>query len=229
MSPQIHAAIVDSLTQVTPKVYVARLQPIVPMQFIAGQYGSFIIDAKTRRNFSFATLPGGKSFEICADITPMGPGSVWLMNLKPGYEAKFLGPLGRFMVDFESPNKPVFIATGTGIAPIRSMIYDFIRKNSAKEVVLYFGLRYEEDIFWDDEFKNLIKRHAGFSYQLLLSQPNSDWKGKRGRVTDYVFVNDSLDKSDFYLCGSREMVREMTDRLLASHIEELQIKTELFY
>lgn len=230
IKPSLRTAIVESLTQVTPKVYVARLgvtRP--PWQFTAGQYGSFIIDTKTRRNFSFASPPNGTTIEICADITPMGPGSLWLMNLKKGDEVQFLGPLGHFTVDMETTDTPVFIATGTGIAPIRAMTRDFLTKNSSRNVVLYFGLRYEEDIFWDSEFKALSSKHPSFSYTVTLSQPGSSWKGEKGRVTDYIFANDHYQNCDFYVCGGRDMIRNITDRLLASNIDEVNIKTELFY
>ncbi len=226
---QLHSAVVESLHQVAQRVYVARLRVADPMEFIAGQYGSFVIDQKTRRNFSFATAPNGEMFEICADTTPMGPGSVWLMNLTAGDSVTFLGPLGRFTVDYQSPNERVFIATGTGIAPIRAMIAESLAREPDRKARLYFGLRFEDDIFWDKEFAQLTKIHTSFTYHLTLSQPGSAWKGKRGRITDYVFEHDHLDQCDFYLCGSREMVRDMTNRLLKSNIEEMQIKTELFY
>lgn len=228
-SPQLHTATVVWLKQMTQKVYGAQLRLIQPMEFVAGQYGSFTIDPKTRRNFSFTTPSNGKTIEICADITPMGPGSVWLMNLASGNQVKFLGPLGRFTVDYASPNERVFVATGTGIAPIRAMIVESLARQGEWRTRLYFGLRNEDDIFWDSEFADLAKAHPSFTYRLTLSQPGSAWKGARGRVTDYMFENDHLDHCDFYLCGGRDMVREVTDRLIASQIEEVQIKTELFY
>ena len=129
---QKFTAITEWSREVTPRVWVARfaLENPKEMDFLAGQYCSFKLSESIRRTFSISTSPEEKhAFEICADIRPMGPGSVWLMNLKPGDPVEFVGPLGKFVIDRESPRDRVFIATGTGIAPIRSMIYETLESN----------------------------------------------------------------------------------------------------
>jgi NAD(P)H-flavin reductase len=201
------------------------------MRFLAGQYGSFIIDQMTRRNFSFTTSPHDPSnFGICADITPMGPGSIWLMKLKKGDTVDYLGPLGRFTLDAASAHPKVFIATGTGIAPLRSMIIEVLRSRSHIPIALYWGLRFKEDIFWDEEFTAYAASHQNFRYTLTLSRPPAGWIGRKGRVTEHVLREEKyLAKNEYYLCGNRPIINDIQQQLIERGVPENRIKTELFY
>lgn len=229
--PKRHQATVVSNIRISSKVYVTRFRvEDSPFSFTAGQYGSFILAPTLRRNFSFATPPDGAEFEICADVTPMGPGSVWLTDRKEGDREEFVGPLGKFVVDSESGRKKIFVATGTGIGPIRSMAHDQLRLNTNEPLWLYWGLRFEEDVFWHKEFLTLTNTHPNFHYTLTLSKPTIAWKGVDGRVTDHLLDQaEPLVNFDFYLCGSREMVNDVTDHLYKRNVPKEQIKTELFY
>jgi NAD(P)H-flavin reductase len=231
--PQRRTASVTSVHKLTQKVYEANFRVAEPsyMRFLAGQYGSFIIDQKTRRNFSFTTPPSDLTrFGICADITPMGPGSVWLMNLKKGDTVDFLGPLGRFTLDTASARQKVFIATGTGIAPLRSMIIESFTSLPETPLTLYWGLRFEEDIFWDSEFAGYAKKYQNFSFTLTLSRPTRMWRGEKGRVTEYVLRKEKdLAANEYYLCGNRPIIDDIQQQLLQRGVQDNQIKTELFY
>jgi NAD(P)H-flavin reductase len=231
-TPSRRTALVDWVQSATPKMYLARF--LLPqgerLEFIAGQYGSFIMDQKTRRNFSFTTPSSEQTaFELCADITPMGPGSRWLLALKPGDRIEFLGPLGRFVVDKGSGREKIFVATGTGIAPFRGMILEALKAGVKEKMRLYWGLRYQEDLFWDKEFENLAHEYPQFSYTVMLSRPTPTWPRARGRVTDHIFDEDNFEKKEYYLCGSRAMVDEVRGALFARKVSEEQVKTELFY
>lgn len=221
----------DLVTRLTPRVYSARLviDSSNPMNFVAGQYATFILEGNARRTFSFASSPKELPlFELCADITPMGAGSKWLVNLKQGAEVQFLGPLGRFVVDSESTQKKVFVATGTGIAPIKPMIEDYLRSHQPMPVSLYWGLRFEEDLFWQEYFETLAQKYPQFSYSLVLSRASDRWQGKRGRATDYL-ISEDIGQSEFYLCGNRDMIHDISGHLVDRGATQSQIITELFY
>jgi ferredoxin-NADP reductase len=226
-------ATVRSLTKETHKVYVADLiiGGTQPMHFQAGQYGSFAVGPKIWRNFSFTTTPGeAPKIGICADITPMGPGSVWLMKLTAGQKVQFLGPLGRFTVDTRTTAPKIFVATGTGIAPIRPMIVDCLIAQPDVPTFLFWGVRHDSDVFWLDEFRRLRNRYRNFGFILTLSQPSNLWKGAKGRVTAHVFsMKKDLVKSEYYLCGNRDMLDDVRTGLRARNVPEDHIKTELFY
>ena len=228
--PKRNKATVVSNKALSSKVYVCRFRVDDDFSYSAGQYGSFILEPTVRRNLSFATPPNGKEFEICADVTPMGPISTWLVGAKSGDTIEFIGPLGKFIVNNESLRKKIFVATGTGIGPVRSQVLDETRLGKKEEFWLYWGLRFEDDVFWDDEFRGLTASNPHFHYTLTLSKPTIAWKGVDGRVTDHLFdQKEELSNFDFYLCGSREMVIDVTSRLLQKNVPKEQIKTELFY
>ena len=153
----------------------------------------------------------------------------------------FIGPLSVFTLDRESPRKVVLVATGTGVSPFRSMLLDelsvFSRQSSAKLIAesgklmaLYWGLRCEEDIYWKEEFEELAKKYPNFRFVLTLSRASDSWTGLRGRVGDHVFVDEkNFPGCDFYLCGSKEMVVDITQQLLAKNVPKEQVKSERFY
>lgn len=230
--PQKCSALVDSLTHLDGEVYNARFTMQTPANliFIAGQYGSFVINPTTRRTYSFASLPrDNSSIETCVDLTPRGPGSLWLMSLKPGEVVQFLAPLGRFVVNKENTKRKVFVATGTGISAIRSMLLDVLESGTLS-CSLYWGVRHEENMFWDDQFELLAKKHSNFSFTRIVSQPKGQGQERIGRVTNFVTKEEKdLTNSEFYLCGNRQMIYDMKELLIEKSVPEEQIKSELFY
>lgn len=228
ITPKKFTAEVVTNTKESNKVYITRFRA-ENFFYLAGQYASFILAPTVRRSLSFASPPNNDEFETCLDVTPKGPISTWIERAKPGDSIEFLGPLGRFVVDTESARHKIFVATGTGIGPIRAMVHDELRKNR-DPIKLYWGLRFEHDEFWHDEFLTLAKSNPHFSYALTISKPSIEWKGVDGRVTDHLFQQEEpLANYDFYLCGSREMVNDVTAQLVSKNVPHEQIKTELFY
>lgn len=226
--PQLFTARLGHIEKISSKVYLERFDLVEPREivFSAGQTVMVRVAPGINRSMSIASPPGEKfSITLVHDVSPMGPYSKWAIGAKEGDSMTFLGPLGIFGINKESKGKKVCIATGSGIAPFHSMILDGLL-----DVSLYWGLRHEEDIFWKEEFDSLAQKNPLFRFILTLSQPRGSWQGRRGRVGDHVFVDEkNLPANDFYLCGSREMIREMEDRLLAAAVPKEQIKKELFY
>ncbi|MCX6791679.1 MAG: FAD-dependent oxidoreductase, partial [Candidatus Gottesmanbacteria bacterium] len=165
------------------------------------------------------------------DVSPMGPYSKWALVAKVGDPMEFMGPLGAFILDRESHRKKVFVGTGTGVTPFHSMILDCI---SDSEIVLYWGLRHEEDIFWQKEFEQFLHTYPNFRFVLTLSQPMASWQEsasrRKGHVQDHIFNNEkNIADSDYYLCGSKEMVNDMREKLKSAGVPNTQVKFELFY
>lgn len=226
--PQLFTARLGFIEKVSSKVYLERFDLIEPKEIIfsAGQTVMVRVAPGINRSMSIASPPREKfSITLVHDVSPMGPYSKWALGAKVGDSMTLVGPLGIFGFNKESKRKKICIATGSGIAPFHSMIFD-----GSFDVSLYWGLRHEEDIFWKDEFETIAKQNPSFHFVFTLSQPKETWVGMRGRVGDHVFVDEkNLKDNDFYLCGSREMVKEMEGRLLAAGVPKEQIKKELFY
>lgn len=110
----------------------------------------------------------------------------------------------------------MFVATGTGIAPIRSMILAQLQRAPDRPITLFWGLRSQRDLYWQEEWAALATAHPNFSVATTLSRPEPGWQGACGRVTTLVeermsFVNNLA----VYLCGGSGMIKDVTARLQA--------------
>ena len=133
-------------------------------------------------------------------------------------------------MDRESHRKKVMIATGTGIAPFRSMLFDYLGNGGTDDITLYWGLRHEEAVYWLDELTDLSLKYPNFRFVLTLSKPSPTWQGAKGRVTDHVVQEEShLSGSDFYLCGNQEMIKDMESQLMHHQVPADQIYKELYF
>ena len=260
--PQKFTSRLATIQKVSSKVYLERFELIEPKEFIflPGQTVMLQVAPASpaggpgvNRSMSIASSPSDKgSILLAHDVSPMGAYSQWAMNAKAGDTMNFVGPLGMFVLDQESPRTRVFVATGTGVSPFRSMLLDLSSRAKRGDLMfddplkqeiassktprndinasLYWGLRHEEDIFWKEEFEELAAQHPNFKFVLTLSQPSETWQGKRGRVGEHVFVEEqNLAGCDFYLCGNKSMVSETESSLLAKNVPKEHIKKELFY
>lgn len=211
------------------------------ISFQAGQYCTYIINDTTRRSYSFCSNPSQKSvIEVCVDTSPQGAGSQWLGGLKPGDKLEFLGPLGGFGVDKSSEKEIVFMATGTGISPIRSMIADLLNKGNGgnegdggklRKITLIFGVRDEEHKIFFEEFEKYVRENTNFSFFPIMSRPKGEWKGRVGHVNDLISANNQqlIANSRFYLCGNRDMIEGVKKQLLDLGVKIEDIHREQFY
>lgn len=231
--PQKYTATITSKDLVAKNVYISTLTlpEGVTMPFEAGQNIMLDIAPDVKRTMSIASPPSDPhNILLCYDVSPMGPGSRWMLGTKISDAIAFFGPLGVFRMDKGSRRRKVFVATGSGIAPFRAMILDYLSSGGTDPVTLYWGLRHEEDIYWMDEWNALGQTYPSFRFVLTLSQPSDSWQGVQGRVTAHVTQEEKdLMKSDFYLCGGKAMVEEIRGQLRAGGVPEAQIKTELFF
>lgn len=206
------------------------------LEFQAGQHVSMDVGGGERRSYSIASAPSMKhAVELCVDITPGGKGSEYLKNLKPGSEVSFLAPLGVFVMKPEDPpaggeKKLLFVATGTGIAPLRSMILDLLRdKQDQRPIWLYWGLRFVEDMFWEEEFRQMHEFFENFHFHLTLSKPPNHWPLCNGYVTNCL-KNELKLNTDWgvYLCGSKEMVTDGNKLIIEMGVPKEQVHFEKF-
>lgn len=201
------------------------------ISFLAGQYVSLKVSEKgERRSYSIASTPDNThGFSLLAEIVQGGLGSSYLQKLYPGDEVDVLGPLGKFVVgDMENATKKLFVATGSGIVPIWSMINDLlINKKTLTPVRLHWGMKSEVDLFWIDNLERLAEAHPNFVYDIVLSRAGEDWGLCRGHVQDCLMRDFSPSTSpglsgwEGYVCGSQEIVKDVCSKL-----EELTMKSE---
>jgi NAD(P)H-flavin reductase len=181
----------------------------VPGQFVSVKQSK--ADGKEHtRAYSIASAPHGDNrFDLCLNRVGEGFLSNWLCDLQVGTTLEFHGPHGLFTLR-EPRRDSVFIATGTGIAPIRGMIHWLFEKperNQGHEFWLIFGTRYEENLYYRGEFERIAHQHPGFHFIPTLSRCGDLWTGCKGYVQDHVreIVGDRKDMQA-YICGLHQMV-----------------------
>ena len=114
-------------------------------------------DKKVKRLYSIASNPSEKGFiELCIKYVEGGPASEYLFNLKKGDKVEMIGPFRTFFIKDKGKNI-VFISTGAGIAPFRSMLYDLLNENFEKKILMLNGYRYEDEVLYEDELKEFSK------------------------------------------------------------------------
>lgn len=226
-------------------LHLLRLELVDParIEFQAGQYISLLVDKSTglRRSYSFASAPSMKhAIDLLVDVSPHGPGTKYIQNLKAGNNVEFMGPMGELIVrqcnnETIQPCELLFVATGCGIAPIRSMILDqLIEKQYKNSIRLWWGMRHQEDCFWEEDFDLLEKEHPNFEWDLILSKPPEDWPLHSGHATEYVvnYVSERMKEGksafSFYLCGNQQMITNLSTKLKELDISSEDIHFERF-
>lgn len=203
--------------------------------FTAGQYVSIKINERgERRSYSIASTPDEThGFDLLVEIVPGGKGSEYLKALQVGAEVEVLGPLGRFVVNKESEaKKHLFVATGSGIVPIWSMINDLlINQKTLEPIRLHWGMKNEVDLFWLDRLEQLSLMHPNFVYDIVLSRGSESWSLCTGHVQDCLkrdFPRGELASWDGYVCGSKEIVGDVSLFLESIMMKKENIHHEKF-
>ncbi|KKU26603.1 MAG: hypothetical protein UX37_C0001G0030 [Microgenomates group bacterium GW2011_GWA2_46_16] len=198
--------------------------------FLAGQYASIQINDKgERRSYSIASTPDDNhGFQLLAEMMEKGAGSEFLKNIEIGATIEVVAPLGKFVIQQDTNSKLLFVATGSGIVPIWSMINDLlINKHYQQPVRLHWGMRSEEDVFWTDNLERLAEANPNFVFDLVLSSPSAEWELCSGHVQNCLirdFGSLGLVEWDGYICGNQEMVKETV-----AVLKELKMNPDKIY
>ncbi len=231
--PQKFQAVIEKKEQLTKSVILVTFQLVNPSEimFLAGQTLMLNVSQGINRSMSIASPPQDKTHILmCHDVSPNGPGSQWTIAHNVGDTATFMAPLGMFVMDKESHRKKVLVATGTGIAPYRSMLLDYLENGGTDDITLYWGMRHEEDLYWVSDFQQLSLTYPHFRFVLTLSKPTDSWQGRRGRVTEHVIQEEqNLPATDFYLCGNQLMIKDVETQLAQKGVPTRQIFKELYF
>jgi ferredoxin-NADP reductase len=202
------------------------------LEFLPGQFTSFtdvVEGKKITRAYSLASAPSGTNqFELCLNEVEHGHLSPRLFQMKPGDRMEMRQPLGMFVLRQQAPRDSIFIATGTGIAPFRSILQAHLNASSPAFTLL-FGVRYESHLLYSEEFEQMALCHPHFRFWPTLTRPEPGWKGRHGRVQAHLAeaVGQRRDL-DFYLCGLKEMVDDVRSVLKGMGFDRKQIFYEKY-
>jgi len=204
--------------------------------FVAGQWLSFKTNTpageEITRAYSIASAPTEDNrFALCLNRVQDGFMSNFLCDMKEGEEINCQGPFGDFIL--RPPMRDtIFIATGTGIAPIRSMLRWVLASETlhgGKQLWLVFGNRTDQDIYYHGEFQRLAAEHANFHYRPTLSRGDSEWSGLRGYVQEHV-PDIARGRTDMhaYICGLEKMVKANRELLKSLDWDRKSIRYEKY-
>jgi Na+-transporting NADH:ubiquinone oxidoreductase subunit F len=158
-------------------------------------------------NIRVATPPPGKDF-------PPGKMSSYVFALKPGDKVTVFGPYGEFFVK-DTPNEKIWIGGGAGMAPLRSQIFDELKRKQKTDVKMsfWYGARSLREMFYTPDFDELAERFDNFDWHVALSDPlpEDEWTGDTGFIHNVVYDkylkdHPAPEDCEFYLCGPPPMV-----------------------
>jgi len=181
-------------------------------------------------NVRIATPPPG-----APDTVPPGIMSSFIFNLKPGDKCIVSGPYGEFYAK-ETQAEMVFVGGGAGMAPMRSHIFDQLRRlKSKRKMTFWYGARSKREMFYVEDFDMLAKENDNFEWHVALSDPLPDdnWDGYKGFIHNVLFEefiknHPAPEDCEFYMCGPPIMNISVINMLLANGVEPENIMLDDF-
>jgi len=204
-------------------------------KFNLWQYRS-VVDEPVMRAYSMANYPEEKGIIMLnvrisppppsAPEAPPGQMSSWIFALQPGDKVTVSGPYGEFFAK-DTDAEMVFIGGGAGMAPMRSHIFDQLKRlHSKRKISFWYGARSLREAFYVEEFDDLQDKHDNFEWHLVLSdpQPEDDWQGAIGFVHQYLYDayladHPAPEDCEYYMCGPPMMNQAATEMLYNLGVE----------
>jgi len=206
---------VAELRQATHDIRIVRLSVEAggPFTFSAGQYAAVAFDGHPARDFSMANRPDEPLLEF--HVRAMDGGSVsHFVNkeLKVGDRVRVEGPMGLAWLREAHAGPILAAAGGSGLAPIKSIVERALEKGMAQPIALYFGVRDERDLYYDDHFVALEMKHPNFRFIPVLSEARGPTELRTGNLSDVIARDlSNLDGWTCYLAGPPVMVETVSD------------------
>ncbi|GAA5444786.1 Na(+)-translocating NADH-quinone reductase subunit F [Microbulbifer sp. NBRC 101763] len=212
-------------------------------------FGFFKLESKVTepvvRAYSMANYPEEKGvvkFNIRiatppprTEGVPPGQMSSYVFSLKPGDKIKVYGPFGEFFAK-ETDNEMVFIGGGAGMAPMRSHIFDQLKRlHSKRKISFWYGARSLREMFYEDDYNGLASEFDNFQWHVALSdpQPEDNWTGYTGFIHNVVYENYLKDHPapedcEYYMCGPPMMNAAVINMLKDLGVEDENILLDDF-
>lgn len=213
------------------------------------RFGFFKLESKveetTIRAYSMANYPeerGVVKFNIRIATPPPGaqgipPGimSSYVFNMKPGDKINVFGPFGEFFAK-ESEAEMVFVGGGAGMAPMRSHIFDQLRRlKSHRKISFWYGARSLRELFYKEDYDQLASENENFDWHVALSdpQPEDNWEGHTGFIhnvllEEYLKEHPAPEDCEYYMCGPPMMNQAVINMLKNMGVEDENIMLDDF-
>lgn len=207
-----------------------RLPPNSNFGYNSGQYVN-ITKGAIKRSYSVANAFNGTgllSFLIKKYENGL-MSNYWFNEAKENDLLRIEGPIGSFFLRETEVENIIFLATGTGVAPIKAIlesIQESPKKFSNKNIWIFSGARNEKDLFWQPKELNEV---SNLKYIPVLSRPSEDWKGEKGYVQDVLIKqNMALENAQVYACGSNTMIESAKKLLIEKGLNKKNFFSDAF-
>jgi CDP-4-dehydro-6-deoxyglucose reductase len=210
-----------------------KLPVAVRLQFLAGQYIDFLLPDGRRRSFSLANAPHDDEFiELHVRHVEKGEFTEYVFeHMKEKSMVRIEGPHGDFFLREDSPRPLIFVAGGTGFAPIKGIIEHAFAAGVERPMHLYWGARAKVDLYLKALPQQWLEEYANFRYTEVLSAPaaTDGWQGPTGFVHETLVVDfPDLSGYDVYAAGPPAMVRATRDACVAHGLPAKQFFSDPF-
>ncbi|WP_170369336.1 NADH:ubiquinone reductase (Na(+)-transporting) subunit F [Ruegeria arenilitoris] len=213
-------------------------------KFNLWQYKSTVAEP-IERAYSMANYPNEKGIIMLnvriaspppgSEGIPPGQMSSYIFNLKPGDKVTISGPFGEFFAR-ETDKEMVFVGGGAGMAPMRSHIFDQLKRlNTKRKITFWYGARSRREMFYVEDFDQLAAENENFEWHVALSdpQPGDDWDGYTGFIHNVLFEeylknHPAPEDCEFYMCGPPIMNQSVINMLLDLGVDREDIMLDDF-
>ena len=230
MQARQHKARVTAVKQLSPAVKGITVQVgeknfhFLPGQFVMAAQEEY---PSVSRAYSIAAAQDNNHIELCIKILEKGALSSALNKIKEGDQLLIDGPYGKFVLQ-EAQEDLIFIAGGTGIAPIRAMLQALWKQGKKNEMWLFYRFKEQESYLYREEWEAAAQERKNF-HLIPSTRGSSQWKGETDRpqllLKKYIATPEG---KEVYVCGSPEMVREISADLLDQGFTREQLHREMW-
>jgi len=235
---QVRVERMEDLTPAIKGLHLKIVEPAEGITFKAGQYAQLEVPKYKRttgpeyRAYSISSDPAQHDrLELVITRVPEGAVTTYVHEyLKEGEELRATGPYGSFYLR-DSDRDILLIATGSGMAPIKSILHQMVNHGIGRKATFFFGARTKKDLYYMEQFLEWEKTLPQFKFIPALSRPapEEQWEGEKGRVTDLIrkHVPDHPNV-DVYICGAPPMVESCVELLKEKGVPEDRIYFDKF-
>lgn len=170
------------------------------------------------RAYSIASSPDDDTILLVIKLVEGGRASTWVKDqVNIGTTTRVQCPFGKFILDPDTQKDYVMMCTSTGIAPFRSQLRTILPKGDTRKIDLFFGLLNEQEIFWEEELKELAGQYPNFTYHISVGDQASNFDGFKGYVQQHAaeMITDFSNKQ-IYICGAPIMAKAVKEEAINS-------------
>jgi len=234
---QDYEAVVTSVRDISPKIKSIFLAlGGQGMRFQAGQYINLHLPGlDSARAFSVASPPSSPNIiELNVAFVQGGEGTGYLhSDLQVGDTVSFSGPYGRFYLRTSRPEPIIFLAGGSGLSGVKSMVMELVEKNDRRPITLIFGARNQDGVYYRELFEQYAQEHDNFRFILALDSGAAGLPGdvKSGRIHEVAKAHfgGKFEGYNVYVCGPPQMVDACITTLIQGRCFERHLFVENFY